>query len=172
MDRINTTLAVINETDVRGKALRDLIKAHISFPYVYYGFRSEGANPSIQYPSLFVEPKGLDPQQISLGKYKIFWTYAIYWYCRDNEAEQVVSQSAFIGEAIRKLLSNNALSDLGGASTRQFQQYANPAGGYYWLDSTVVDIKYGTVFLDPKATGMRYERAARLLFKIEDDIPA
>lgn len=170
MDRLNTILTVINQTDVRGRALRDLIKSYISFPYAHYGFRSEGANPGIQYPSLFVEPKGMDPKQIAIGKHKIFWTYAIYWYCRDNEAEQAVSQAAFIGEALVKLLSNNALSDLGGASTRQFQQYPNPAGGYYWLDSTIIDIKYGTIFLDPVASGMKYERAARLLLKIEDDI--
>ena len=172
MDRVNTTLTVVNDTDVRGKAMRDLICQYITFPQKgNYGFRAEGPNPWIQYPSLFVEPKGLPKiEQVSLGHYDIKWTYAIYWYCRDNEAEQVVSQSAFIGQALIKLFSFNALDDLGAASTRQYQQYPNPSGGYYWLDSDMLSVDFGTIFLDPKASGMRFERAARMMFQIHDVI--
>jgi len=170
MDRVNTSLTIINETDIRGKALRDLINKYISVPYVYYGFRSEGANPQIQYPSVFVEPKSQIPKQVAIGKLDIEWIFAIYWYCRDNEQEQVISQSTFIGQCLVKLLSYNALDDLGGASTRQFQQYPNPAGGYYWLDSDILEIKWGTTFLDPKPSGARFERAARMMLKLKDVI--
>ena len=171
MDHISSSLTVVNHTDVRGKALRDLINKYLSFPQKgYYGFRTEGSNPNLIYPALFVEPKGQNPEQVSFGSYKIHWTYAIYWYCRDNDAEQVISQSSFIGEALVKLLSFNALGDLGGASTRKFQQYPNPAGGYYWLDSQIMSIDYGTTFLSPKTGGMKFERAARMMFKIFDQI--
>lgn len=170
MEKIITKLNVVNETDVRGRALRDLISSYIMFPRTYYGFRSEGSHPGIQYPSLFVEPKAQKPKMVSTGHLHIDWTYAIYWYCRDNDAETVVSQSAFIAQCLIKLFSFDALDDISSAQTRQFQQYANPAGGYYWLDSEIQDVRFGTTFLDPKASGMRFERAARMLFNIQDVI--
>jgi hypothetical protein len=170
VDGIVTDLNVINETDVRGLALRKLIDDHIKFPQVRYGFRAEGGLPGLQYPSCFVEPKSSKAVQTALGKLKRYWTYAVYWYCRDNDVDQVITQSTFIAEAMVKLLSFDALGDLSTKATKLFQQYPNPAGGYYWLDSTIVDIRYGTTFLDPKASGMRFERAARMLVEMMDEI--
>lgn len=173
MQKVATTLNVVNETDVRGQALRDLIRTYITLPTTDYGFRSIGANPGLVFPALFVEPKNQRPELEMTVKYTLRWTYGIYWYVRENTPKDAVARASFIGEALVKLLSNNALGDLNsGTPTKRFRQYPNPAGGYFWLDSEMSEIRWSTNYLnpDPQSHAARYERAGRLMFQIEDII--
>lgn len=171
-DIVTNLTGVVNEIDVRGQALVDLIKQYVKFASAFYGFKSLGSHPDIQFPVLFVEPKGEKPQMSTTGKYTIRCQYAIYWYVRDNDPKGVIASSSFIGECLIKLLSNNALNDIGVANppSGKFRQYPNPGGGYYWLDSEMSDVKWSVNYLDPKADGVRYERYGRMLFEIMDVI--
>ena len=169
---INTSLTVINETDVRGEAMLALIKNYITFPNAFYGFKSIGVHKDeLRFPVLFVEPKSMKAAMESMGKFKMKWTYAIYWYVRDNKAQDVISQSTFIAQALVKLFSNDALGDLQTTGTKKFKQYPNPSGGYYWLDSEMTAIDWSVNYLDPEvAPRLRYERAGRMMVDIMDII--
>lgn len=167
MQTVQTSLAVINETDVRGEALLALIRKYITFAGSYYGFRSLGANPDIRFPALFVEPKAQSVQMNTTGKYVIRITYAIYWYVIDNKAEDVVRYSSFIGEALIKLFSNNALGDLSTAFTNQFATYSG-----FWLYAEPKEISWSVNYLeaDPSSNAARYMRSGRMLLEIMDEI--
>lgn len=167
MKTINSSLTVKNEVDVRGHAILELIKQYITFPSAFYGFKSIGANPGMQFPVLFVEPKSQIPDMATTAKYRIKLTYAIYWFVRENAAEDAVAISSFIGEALIKLFSNNALSDLQSANppSNKFKQYST-----FWLDSEMQEIRWSVNYLDPDVHGARYERAGRMMFQIEDII--
>lgn len=167
MQTIQTDLVVVNETDVRGEALLALIKQHITFAGAYYGFKSLGANPEIRFPALFVEPKSQIISQNTTGKYIIRITYAIYWYVIDNKAEDVVRYSSFIGEALIKLFSNNALGDLSTAFTNKFATYSG-----YWLYAEPKEINWSVNYLeaDPTSNASRYMRSGRMLLEIMDEI--
>src|ERR1051326_4113436 len=145
MQTVPTSLTVINETDVRGRALLSLITQYINIKG-YYGFRSEGANPTLIFPCLFVEPRSQTPRMVTTAKYQISIVYAIYWYARESTAEDMISVSSFVGEALIKLFSNNALGDLQSANppSNRFKQYSG-----YWLDSEMSEIRWSVNYLDP-----------------------
>lgn len=166
MQTIPTTLTVRNETTIRGKALAALIGKYLSFSKVHYGFHSIGASEKLAFPAIFIEPKALKEEMITTAKFKFFITYGIYWYVRDSLPEDVVTLSTFIGEALFKLFSNNALGDLQSANppTNNFKNYSG-----FWLDSDFSDIRWSTNYLDPDGSkGVRYERAGRMMFQIMD----
>jgi len=172
LNSIPSALTIVNETDVRGKALLALIVQYISFANGFYGFKSLGTNLDIQFPVVFVEPRSQDIRMLGTAKFHIKITYAIYWYVRDNDPTDIVTLSTFIGEALTKLFSNNALGDLQSANppSNKFKQYANPSGGYYWLDNDMSEMRWTVNYLDPTASGVRYERAGRMMLQIEDVI--
>lgn len=169
---IPTTLTVVNETDVRGQALVALIKKYLTIQG-YYGFRSLGVNADqLAFPCFMVEPKGQRPAMDRLGKYRKYWDYAIYLYVAENNQEAVTSLCSFVGEALVKLLSNNALGDLNGASTQKFKTYPNPiTGGYYWLDSEMHTLEWSANYLNAN-TSIRYMRAGVMRFTIVDIVIA
>ncbi len=165
---LNTSLTVINETDVRGRALLELIKSKITFPTALYGFRPEGDSPSgTPYPALYVEPKSQIPAMVTTAKYDLKFVYGIYWYVRGNSQEDVVTQASWIGEALIKLFSNNALNDIGVANppTNKYKAYSP-----FWLVSEMLEMRFSVTFLDARTGGDKYERVGRLMFQIEDVI--
>lgn len=173
MNELKTTLTVVSEVDVRGRALLKLITDNIAFPGGgSYGFRPIGDNPDLRFPCIFVEPKSVTPVMATTAKYDIKWVYAIYWYVRANTPEETVRVSGWISEALTKLLSNNALGDIDGAHvpSNKYKNYANPAGGLYWLNSEMLEIRFADTYMEGEAGNTRYERAARMLFQIEDVI--
>jgi hypothetical protein len=171
MNTIPTTLTVVNETKIRGEALRDLIKTHLGIQG-YYGFRSIGAaDPPITFPCFMVEPKAQRPSMDRLGKYRKYWDYIIYVYVTENNPDAIISLCSFVGEALVKLLSNNALGDLGSGNSNKFKTYANPNGGYYWLDSEMTSLEWSANYLNA-VPNIKYMRAGVMRFTIQDVVIA
>lgn len=168
---IQTQLTVINETDIRGQALVALIKSKMNIQG-YYGFRTLGANnDQITFPCFMVEPKGQRPTMDRLGKYRKYWDYVIYLYVTENSPEAIVSLCSFVGEALVKLLSNNALGDLGSGNSNKFKTYPNPGGGYYWLTSEMSNLDWSANYLNA-APNIKYMRAGVMRFTIQDVVIA
>lgn len=164
---IPTTLTVVNEADVRGLALRDLITSYVSIQ-AYYGFRTIGST-DIVFPCVMIDPLKEILKMDRLGKYRLQISYALYFYCQESNPDAIVSQATDIGEIFAKLFSNNALGDLNGANTSKFKQYPNPSGGYYWLTSEMSEIAWSTSFLNATQDNLQtYMRAGLLRFDIED----
>ena len=174
MDVVPTTLSVTNETAIRGQAMLDLITQYITFADSFFGFHPLGSNPQIRFPVLFVEPKSQYADMDSTtAKFWIKITYAIYWYVRDEKADDCAKLSSFIAEALIKLFSNNALGDIGTANppSNKFRNYANPGGGLYWLEAVIKSIDWSVNYLDPEVSpALRYERSGRMLVEIKDVI--
>lgn len=167
MNDIPTNLtSVVNDTDVRGRALLDLIRQYIQIPGYYYGFRSIGAE-DIAMPCVMVEPISKTTTMDRLGKYRIKITYNVYWFVIESNPEAIVSLCDELSEDIEKLLSNNALNDLGTTNTSKFKQYPNPSGGYYWLTSEMTSIRWSGTYIDAVPRG-KYMRAGMMQFVIED----
>ena len=168
---IQTQLTVVNETDIRGQALVALIKSKLNIQG-YYGFRSLGAaTPPLTFPCFMVEPKGQRPTMDRLGKYRKQWDYIIYLYVTENSPEAIIGLCGFVGEALVKLLSNNALGDLNGANSSKFKQYPNPSGGYYWLTSEMSSLEWSANYINA-TPDIKYMRAGVLRFMIEDVVTA
>ncbi len=171
MNSIVTPLTVINEIDVRGQALLALIAANMNVQ-AYYGFRPQGSN-LLSYPCVMVDPVNQKVEMKRLGKFDITAVYNLYWYCQESSPEAVVTQQTFIGETLIKLFSNNALGDLQSVNppSNKYKQYPNPAGGYFWLNSEMSDVKYSTTFLNATADGQQsHMRAGLLTFTIQDTV--
>lgn len=169
MQLINTSLTVINEADVRGQALLALIRQYITFADGYYGFKPIGSS-TIKFPVVFVEPKGQRAIMTGTAKFDLYWTFGIYWYVRDAKSQDCVTLCTFIGEALIKLFSNNALGDIGSVPpSNKFFNYANPSGGLYWLKNEIKAIDYSVNYLDPEpAPNLRYERSGRMMVELYD----
>jgi hypothetical protein len=169
MNTIVSGLTVVNETDIRGQALLALIEQHLNVEG-YYGFRTIGAS-DIVFPCVMIDPINQKATMKRLGKYDLAITYNIYFYLQDSNPDAIVTQATFIGEALIKLLSNNALGDLQSANppTNKFKQYPNPSGGYYWLNSEMSDLKWSTSYLNATPDNQQaYMRAGLMTFTIED----
>lgn len=169
MNTLVSNLTVVNETDIRGQALVALIAAHLNVQ-TYYGFRSLGTIDAV-FPCAMVEPVSQKAEMKRLGKYDIHIVYNIYFYLQESSPEAIVTQATFIAEALIKLLSNNALGDLQSANppSNKFKQYPNPAGGYYWLNSEMSDVKWSTSFINATPDNQQtYMRAGLVTFTIED----
>ena len=169
---IPTSLTVINETDVRGKALLALIMANVSVAG-FYGFRSIGVqNPMslVSFPCVMVDPAWQTAVMERLGKYTIKIGYNLYFYLQDSDPDSIVTQATDIGEALIKLFSNDALGDLGSpGQTNKFKTYPNPAGGYFWLNSDMGKLTWSTSYLNATPDNQQtYMRAGLLPFEIQD----
>lgn len=165
---IPTTLTVVNEFNVRGQQILDLIKTYIpGFVGRYYGFRPLGSN-DISYPAIFIEPSSQVPTMISTGKYHLKITYNIYWFVIENDPAAIVTLAASAAEALIKLFSNDALGDLQTANppTNKFKANAG-----YWLDSemTLVEISNSFINATPNNKGTdQFMRAGIMRFEIQD----
>lgn len=172
MQTLNTSLVVNNYIDVKGRAILALIEQYMKFASFHYGFEAEGDTPEIVYPALFVEPKSEAPIIASIGKFDVRITYGIYWHVRGNSRAEVVSLTGWIGSALKKLFSNNALDVMGTENPPQYRYkaYAGavPNGG--WLNSQMLGINYSTTYLNAAAAGVKYQRAGRLMFEVQDTI--
>jgi hypothetical protein len=167
MVEINTSLTgVVNDTDVRGQALIQLIQQYVQLSGYYYGFRSIGSE-DIAMPCVMVEPISKLTNMDRLGKYKIKITYNLYWFVIESNPEAIVTLCDSLSETLEKLFSNNALNDLGTANTNKFKQYANPSGGYFWLTSEMTGIRWSGTYIDAVPRG-KYMRAGMMQFVIED----
>lgn len=122
---------VINETAVRGEAMRALIKRYLNID-TYYPFTPVGDNPQVRFPCILIQPLTQMPDLATTGKYHLQLSYAIFWYVLDNKASDAVQLSSDIMENLIKLFSNNALNDLSTANppTHNFRAYEP-----YWTDS-------------------------------------
>ena len=167
MQTLNTTLTVTNYIDDKGRAILALIQNYMKFQSFFYGFKPQGDNPDIIYPALFVEPKSEDPIIGSIGKFDVKILYAIYWYVRSNSVDEAVSLTGWIGSALKKLFSNNALGVIGSENP---PQYRFKAYSGYWLNSQMLGIRYATTYLNAAAAGVKYERAGRLMLEVQDVI--
>lgn len=147
-----------------------LIRANITFRDGYYGFRSIGTEEErIKFPVIFVQPKSQQAVMIGTAKWDIRITYALYWYVRDNKAQDVTTQATDIGEALIKLFSNNAQS--AASPTNQYIQYANPGGGYYWLLAEIKGVDWTVPYLNPQPQpSQKYECSGRMMIEIMDRI--
>ena len=112
-------LAVVNETDVRGKAMAALIQKYLKIK-TYYPFRPVGDDDSLEYPCIFVDPRSQDPTMVALQKFDLTLDYTIRWYCFDNNPTDVAELCSSIGENLVQLFSNDALGDLQTAATHSF----------------------------------------------------
>jgi hypothetical protein len=167
MPEIYTSLTgVVNDTDVRGKALLELIKQYIQLSGFYYGFRSIGSE-DIAMPCVMVEPRTKTTKMDRLGKYRIKITYFIYWFVTESNPEAIVALCDSLSETLEKLFSNNALNDLGTANSSKYKQYPNPSGGYYWLTSEMSSIRWSGTYIDAVPRG-KYMRAGFMQFDVED----
>lgn len=136
MRGLNTNLTnVINETEVRGKAMRDLIKKYLNID-VYYPFTPIGDRPELRFPCVFVQPLNQMPDLATTGKYELRLSYALFWYTYDNVAHDATALSTDIMENLIKLFSNNALNDLGVIvpPSHNFRAYEP-----FWTDSNWVN---------------------------------
>lgn len=132
MRGINSNLtSVVNETEVRGEAMRALIKQYLNID-TYYSIRPVGDDPSLRFPCVFVQPLSQMPDLSTTGKYHLRLAYGIFWYCVDNVAADATSLSTSIMENLIKLFSNNALNDLGVVTppSHNFRSYEP-----FWTDS-------------------------------------
>jgi hypothetical protein len=167
MVAINTSLtSVVNDTDVRGLALLDLIRQYIQLSGYYYGFRSIGSE-DIAMPCVMIEPRSKEAKMDRLGKYRIKISYDIYWFVTESNPEGIVTLCDSLSETLEKLFSNNALNDLGTANTSKYKQYPNPSGGYYWLTSEMSSIRWSGTYIDAVPRD-KYMRAGMMKFDIED----
>lgn len=163
---VPTSLTVINETDVRGKALLALITQYMGVAG-YYGFRSIGAqqNP-VSFPCVMIDPIKQDLKMERLGKYTLKISYSIYFYCQESSPDAIVTQATDIGEIMAKLFSNNALGDLQNTNppSNKFKTYPT-----FWLNSEMSEITWSTSFLNATPDQQQvYMRAGLIRFDIED----
>ncbi len=123
--------SVVNETDVRGEAMRALIKQYLNID-VYYPFQPIGDNPKARFPAVYVQPLNQMPDLATTGKYHLRLAYAIFWYVFDNNAQDATILSTDIMENLIKLFSNNALNDLALSAppSHNFRAYEP-----FWTDS-------------------------------------
>ncbi len=173
MNAVSSSLTYVNETDIRGRALLDLILQYASTDGAYnlsgyYGFRPMGAaEPNVVFPCVMIDPQSTDAKMDRLGKYRLTIAYNIYFYCIESSPEAVVSLADSIGEYLMKLFSNNALAD----GTPKFKQYPNGSGGYYWLDSEMTPVTWSTTFTNAEPSNQQnYMRAGIMKFTITDII--
>jgi hypothetical protein len=157
------TIVVVNATDVRGQAILSLVKQYIpGFPGLYYGFRPFGAN-DLSFPCLMVDVVDQKPRMVSTGKYHIKFLYDIWFFVIDSSPEDVVTLATSGMEALIKLFSNNALSDLGTTNSRQFKLYPG-----FWIDSEMMDAQISRSLLSPLPNKGKYMRAGWLRFEVQD----
>lgn len=144
MQQLNTTLTYIDYVELRGKALRDLIKQYLNLDTDYGQLLLTA--PNLRFPHIFVDPRGNDETKLSTtgGKYEIDITYMITWFVVDNSPQDVTTMSSKIGEALKKLFSVNALDDMAGAHTQKFCAYPN-----FWQYSTMGAIMMPPAFPNP-----------------------
>lgn len=171
MNSIPSSLTVKNETDIRGQALLALILQYITIQG-YYGFRSLGSS-DIAFPCIMIDPIMQKAEMKRLGKYDITITYNVYFYLQESSPDAIVSQATFIGEALIKLFSNDALGDLQSANppSNKFKQYPNPNGGYYWLNSEMSELKWSTSYINATPDNQQtYMRAGLLTLTVMDTV--
>jgi hypothetical protein len=162
---INTRLTFKNETDIRGRALLDLISFYIpEFSGHYYGFRSLGSH-DITFPAVFVEPDGQSPKMITTAKWHIKWQFSIYWFFYNNSPEDIVSLTTSGQEALVKLFSNNALDDLqvSNPPSNKFKTYPG-----YWLTSEMKSVEISRTILNAIPNRSKYMRAGIMRLEVED----
>lgn len=121
----------VDETAVRGEAMRALIKKYLNVE-TRYPFVPVGDDPTARFPIVYVQPVGQLPDLATTGKYKLTLSYAIFWYVLDNNASDAMYLATSIMENLIKLFSNNALNDLGTANppSHNFRAYEP-----FWTDS-------------------------------------
>jgi hypothetical protein len=162
---IATTLTVVNETDLRGQAILNLIKTYISgLSGRYYGFRSLGSN-DLSFPAVMVEPDSQNPAMLTTGKYHLKFNFSIFWFVYDNSPENVITLCTSVEEAMIKLFSNDALGDLQTANppTNRFKQYPG-----FWLTSEMTSVEISRTILNAYPNRARYMRAGILHLMVED----
>lgn len=165
MDVIETNgITVVNEFDVRGIALRDLIRTYIpGFSGCYYGFRSMGDN-DLDYPNICIEPVFENPRMITTGKYDIHWTFNLFIFVRDNDPAAITTLITSAVESLTKLFSNNALDDLSTTFTNKFKSYPP-----YWIDSEMESVEISRMYVNSTPDNQNfYLRAALMRFTIQD----
>lgn len=155
-------ITVTNDTDIRGQAIRDLIRLYIpGFSGCYYGYRSEGDN-DIDYPAIFVEPAGQEAQMRTTGKYQIQWSYNLFLFVRDNDPLNITTLVSSGIESLVKLFSNNAFGNL----DNRFKAYDG-----YWIDSTMNSIEISRAYVNATPGNQaRYMRAAMMRLTVMDQI--
>ncbi|SRR5229473_1477102 len=165
----STLSALANDLDTSARAMRDLIQQKLTVQ-AYYGFRSLGStDPLIAFPCVFVEPIGEKWEMVRLGKFRLTGQVELYWYCQESNQESIVSECLNIGSRLKKLFSNNALDDVGGANTNQYFQYPG-----YWLSCVMSSITYSTNFLNATSDNQNVLMRggmARLEVYITDFVP-
>jgi len=157
-------ITVTNHFDVKGTAIRDLIKQYIpGIPGVYYGFRNLGAN-DLDYPCIHIDPMNQKAEMLTLGKYHLFLEYGLFFFVRDNDPESIVTLVTSLAESLKKLFSNNALGDLSTTRTNKFKSYTG-----FWINSEMGLLEISRAFVNATAdTQVRYMRAGLLRLKVED----
>jgi hypothetical protein len=155
---------VINEFDIRGLAIRDLIKTYVpGVSGVYYGFRPLGSN-DLDYPCIHIEPLMQSPKMVTTGKFHIKWEFGLFFFVRDNDPEQVVTLATSLAESLVKLFSNNALGDLSTSFSNKFKAYSG-----YWINSEMLNVEVSRSFVNATPDNQnRYMRAGLLRLEVED----
>ena len=162
---VDTTLTVINETDLRARAILNLISTYIpGLTGRYYGFRSLGSN-DLSFPCVMVEPDSQNPAMLTTGKYHLRFNFSIFWFVYDNNAADVVTLATSVGEALVKLFSNDALGDLQTSNppTNRFKQYSG-----FWLTSEMTSVEISRTILNAYPNRAKYMRAGIMRLMVED----
>lgn len=165
MQQLNTILNYTDFVELRGKALRDLLKQYLNLDTDYGQLLL--TTPNLRFPHIFVDPRGNDDTKLVTvgGKYQIDITYMITWFVIDNSSQDVTTGSTRIGEAMKKLFSVNALDDMATAHTQQFCTYGN-----FWQYSEMGAITMPPAFPNPLSANdtESWMRGARMAFKTID----
>lgn len=156
-------ITVVNEFDVRGRAILALLGQYIpGFLGRYFGFKPLGDN-DIQFPAIFVEPSDQIVSMIGTAKTEIKLTYDLYFYVVENNSEELATLISSCAESLIKLFSNNALSDIGSGNTNKFKAYAG-----FWTNSEMSGVQVSKAFQNPNQDGPSLMRAGRMRLEIED----
>jgi hypothetical protein len=151
--------------------LLDLIKTYIpGFVGHYYGFRQIGdqQNP-ISFPAVFVEPTSEDLRMITTGKFQLKIVYNIWVFVVDNSPDDALTLITSGMEALGKLLSNNALGDIGSGNSNKFKAYTDSNNTVFWIDSEMTPIEISRSFVDAIPNSQaRFMRVGMMRFEILD----
>lgn len=166
MNTIETSgITVVNELDVRGRAILALIAQYIpGFRGRYFGFKPTGDN-DIVFPAIFVDPVDESPQLATTGKYEMKWGYDLIFFAVENNPEELATLISSCAESLVKLFSNNALTDIGSGNTGKFKAYAP-----FWIGSEMSGVQISKAFQNPDPNNPSLMRAGRMRLEIEDVI--
>jgi hypothetical protein len=166
---IETSLNYDTRSFLFMEGMKTIILQYIKeFKEVYYGHRPI-SNPDIEFPCVMIEPININQSMVTTAKTELTFPFTLYFYLRDNGRDGLVQKQLDCAEALGKLFSNNALSDLQTATpTHKFKRWYNPPTEAYWYDSEIRDINLSPTFVFGVTNKEWFCRAGRMTIDLKD----